>query len=201
MKIFLACMIVTAVQSSCIVNPPEPSQLMTSFIVANVIVESNSSSRREFRRLMSLKVEDFKFPILLGSPVFTFETFDKIRGTGFCGSEEDTSQVILTVKETTQLDFVFYGCNLHTGKDIKIIVTDEKTYRLGATKNRGEVIDIEYSYSFCICEAMTDQIKKCFNKANLDEVFRNNTIVLVMTMAGIAFLVILTWFYQTFVED
>lgn len=183
----------------CIVDKPEPSQLMTSFIVATAIDESSSTNLNEFCRLMDLTVDDFDFPKLLASPDFAVLGFDKISGSGFCGIEKDSDQVILGVKCNSSFEVVFYGCSLRTGKDVKIIVADENTYLFRKLKNRMKV-NHKFNRTFCDCERMTQDIVTCFNQVHVDEVFWNNCLVLLMFMAGVSFLVLLSWVYETFIE-
>lgn len=195
MNIFLTSLVVALVQS-CVAVKPGPEKLQSDFVIANAIDESNSTSLEDFRRLMNFVPENFEFPKLLASSIFSVQAMIVFSGPGFCDGEIGYEQVIMTVEGTSAFEAIFYGCSMQTGKDVQIIVLDKETHIRRGNRKRIEGINRDLNYAFCTCGRMKKDVNKWHQLDSVDKIFRNK-IVLLIVMLGVGFLLLLSWLHDT----
>lgn len=143
---------------SCVIDKPNPGDLTSSFVIANAIDESNSTSLMALLRFLNIKDKDFAFPKLLHSAVFILQSGTTFKGPGFCDGDKKYEQVIFTVEVTSPVEAILYGCSLLTGKDVQIIIYDAETHLFGGSRIRQEGINRDMNWAFCTCHRMIEAI-------------------------------------------
>lgn len=164
-----------------------------NFLVTSFDAESSLTSLEELGDLMQQDRDFLVFPRILSWLQFTGFSASSLNKSGFCDGEESLEIILFTIHTNETVRAAFYGCCLHSIRNVKIIVIDELTRNKGIDQFKDETINWKFNSTFCKCKEDYERIKNCDLEEKSELLEFNTVLALLVAAFYIAILLIVIY--------
>lgn len=139
---------------------PENSE-RNNILVHSFDAEASHMSLEDLSVLLNTTADKYLLHKIMNSTQIDSISSLPINATGFCGIDKQLDLVLITMRTNQSVKAVFYGCNLHFKRNVKIFLIEKGAQDKKFNQFMSEKNNWEYNSSFCKCSEDFNRAQNC----------------------------------------